>query len=59
MPWQHGGAYVNYVQDARHQSTTDLYGHSRYRRLAKTKALYDPENLLRHNQNITPVARTS
>jgi FAD/FMN-containing dehydrogenase len=59
VPWQEGGAYVNYVQDARHQSTTQLYGHSRYRRLAKTKALYDPENLLRHNQNITPVAMTS
>jgi FAD/FMN-containing dehydrogenase len=59
VPWQHGGAYVNYVQDAQHQSTPDLYGHSRYRRLATTKAHYDPENLLRHNQNITPVAMTS
>jgi FAD/FMN-containing dehydrogenase len=58
VPWQHGGAYVNYVQDARHQSTTDLYGDSRYRRLAATKVLYDPENVLRHNQNIPPAATT-
>jgi FAD/FMN-containing dehydrogenase len=54
-PWQHGGAYVNYVQDAQHQSTTDLYGDGRYRRLAATKTRYDPENVLRHNQNIAPV----
>jgi FAD/FMN-containing dehydrogenase len=56
LPWQHGGTYVNYIQDAWHQSTTDLYGDSRYRRLAATKARYDPENVLRHNQNISPVA---
>jgi FAD/FMN-containing dehydrogenase len=59
VPWQHGGAYVNYVQDSQHQNTTDLYGHNRYRQLATTKALYDPENVLRHNQNIPPVATAS
>ncbi|RJQ84663.1 FAD-binding oxidoreductase [Amycolatopsis panacis] len=55
VPWQHGGAYVNYVQDAQGEGTTDIYGESRYRRLAATKSLYDPENVFRHNQNIPPV----
>ncbi|SEF24672.1 FAD/FMN-containing dehydrogenase [Amycolatopsis pretoriensis] len=54
-PWQHGGAYVNYVQDVRHQGTTHLYGDNRYHRLATTKSCYDPENVFRHNQNISPV----
>ncbi|MYW90730.1 FAD-binding oxidoreductase [Amycolatopsis rubida] len=58
-PWQYGGAYVNYVQDAGHQSAADLYGQRRYRRLAAAKARYDPENILRHNQNIPPVTTTS
>jgi FAD/FMN-containing dehydrogenase len=52
--WHHGGAYVNYVQDQPDSGSIDIYGAGRYRRLAEIKRRYDPENILRHNQNIAP-----
>src|SRR4051794_36889868 len=48
-----GGAYVNFM-DADEVATTG-YG-STMKRLAAVKATYDPQNVLRLNQNIEPVA---
>jgi FAD/FMN-containing dehydrogenase len=52
--WHYGGAYVNYVQDQPTLGSVDIYGARRYRRLGAIKRRYDPDNLLRHNQNIAP-----
>ena len=52
--WQYGGSYVNYVQDQPALGSVDIYGAGRYRRLRAIKRRYDPDNLLRHNQNIAP-----
>jgi hypothetical protein len=42
-----------YVNGAEHESVATVYG-GNYERLAAVKAVYDPENLFRHNYNITP-----
>jgi FAD/FMN-containing dehydrogenase len=47
-----GGAYVNYLSDGEDVHTA--YGDARFRRLAAIKAIYDPGNLFRFNQNIPP-----
>ena len=52
----HGGAYINYVQDEIHGGAAELYGAERYRKLADVKRRYDPLNVFRHNQNISPAA---
>jgi hypothetical protein len=44
------GAYVNFMSD----EPQDLYGPEKYARLVALKRRYDPENVFRHNQNITP-----
>jgi FAD/FMN-containing dehydrogenase len=53
-PFNLGGAYINFMMDdeaaGRLQAT---YGDN-YKRLASTKAKYDPNNLFRVNQNIAP-----
>ena len=46
--WYGGGAYVNYVQDEPEAKFVDVFGESRYRRLAAVKQRYDPHNVLRH-----------
>ncbi|TNH23992.1 FAD-binding oxidoreductase [Micromonospora orduensis] len=56
--WHYGGSYVNYVQDEPALGSVDVYGAGRYRRLAAVKRRYDPDNLLRHNQNIAPAPET-
>jgi FAD/FMN-containing dehydrogenase len=51
-----GGVYVNYMQNEEEEGAVrvrEAYGEN-YRRLAKVKAKYDPENLFRMNQNIRP-----
>lgn len=48
---QHG-AYVNFIAEAAGRER-DAYG-ANYERLAALKARYDPENLLRSNQNVLP-----
>jgi hypothetical protein len=52
------GAYVNYlgVGDASDRVRA-AYGDAKYNRLADLKARFDPGNLFRFNQNITPRAR--
>jgi FAD/FMN-containing dehydrogenase len=54
-PYAHG-VYVNYlgVDDAP-ERVRDAYGAEKYERLVELKRQYDPTNLFRHNQNISPV----
>jgi hypothetical protein len=55
-PHNLGGGYVNFMMDdevdGRLQAT---YG-ANYKKLAAVKQKYDPENLFRVNQNISPAA---
>jgi FAD/FMN-containing dehydrogenase len=52
-PYATGGAYVNFMMDEGQQRVEATYGEN-YRRLAGTKAKYDPDNLFHVNQNIRP-----
>jgi hypothetical protein len=63
MDWVHGGwqtlrpysrgAYVNLLEDEGPERVGEAYG-GNYARLAALKAVYDPENMFRSNQNIAP-----
>ena len=52
-PYSAGGAYVNMMMDEGPDRVRASY-RGNYERLAQIKAEYDPENLLRINQNIPP-----
>ena len=53
-PVSREGAYVNFMGDARDERLRAAYGHAKYERLVELKRRYDPTNLFRLNQNITP-----
>jgi FAD/FMN-containing dehydrogenase len=53
-PYSAGGAYVNMMMDEGPDRVRASY-RDNYDRLARIKADYDPDNLLRINQNIPPV----
>lgn len=48
------GAYVNFMSDEPADRLRAVYGSEKYDRLVALKRRYDPENVFRHNQNITP-----
>jgi FAD/FMN-containing dehydrogenase len=48
-----GGAYINFMMDEGQDRVKAAY-RGNYDRLAKTKAKYDPDNMLKMNQNIQP-----
>lgn len=50
-----GGAYVNFMTEEETDRIVSAYGKN-YVRLAQIKKKYDPENLLKHNQNIKPAS---
>ena len=52
-PYSAGGAYVNFMMDEGPDRVRATYG-GNHDRLAEIKAIYDPENVLRQNQNIAP-----
>ena len=54
-PQSTGGVYVNFMGEEGSERVRAAYGQEKYRRLAAVKALYDPHNVLRVNQNIKPV----
>jgi FAD/FMN-containing dehydrogenase len=53
-PYAMGGGYVNFHMDEPDR-VRGMYG-ANYDRLARAKAQYDPDNVLRVNQNIAPAA---
>ena len=48
------GNYLNEQGDVSKELTMQAYGQAKYERLARLKARFDPGNLFRLNQNITP-----
>jgi hypothetical protein len=59
QPYSTGGVYVNYLgreADEGAKRIKAAYGPEKYQRLLALKNKYDPTNLFRLNQNISPVA---
>jgi FAD/FMN-containing dehydrogenase len=55
QPHRAGGVYVNFLDaDDDTGRVRDAYGDDAYSRLAKIKAVYDPDNVFHHNKNIRP-----
>jgi FAD/FMN-containing dehydrogenase len=55
QPWAVSGGYVNYMQaDEPLERVRAAFGAETFDRLRELKRKYDPENLLRRNQNIPP-----
>jgi hypothetical protein len=55
-PHLSGGAYANFMEGDEYDAAGTAYGELRDR-LARIKAEYDPDNVLRLNQNIRPAVR--
>jgi FAD/FMN-containing dehydrogenase len=53
-PHHAGTVYVNFLMEEGPERVRDAYGAARYARLEALKRTYDPQNLFRLNQNITP-----
>jgi FAD/FMN-containing dehydrogenase len=53
------GAYGNFLSDAGEASVAEAYPAATYARLARIKAIYDPENVFNQNLNIAPAANAS
>jgi FAD/FMN-containing dehydrogenase len=54
-PWAFGGGYMNYMQaDEPLERVRAAFGDDAFARLQALKRRYDPENVLRRNQNIPP-----
>ncbi|HZS25519.1 MAG TPA: FAD-binding oxidoreductase [Gaiellaceae bacterium] len=50
------GAYVNFLGDEGRERTRAAYPGTTWDRLAEVKRRYDPENVFRLNQNVTPAS---
>jgi FAD/FMN-containing dehydrogenase len=50
------GVYVNFLENEGADRVRDAYPPATYARLAEIKRAYDPRNMFRFNQNITPKA---
>ena len=57
-PWMKDSVYINYVDAGEEDSVRAAYG-SNYDRLARVKAVYDPENVFRSNHNVLPAAAST
>lgn len=55
LPFSTGGVYANNLGDEGDERVRSAFGDN-YRRLAEVKRKYDPTNLFRLNQNITPAS---
>ena len=53
-PWTTGRLYLNYIGDEGPGRVEAAYGPEKYARLQQIKRIWDPDNVFRHNQNITP-----
>jgi FAD/FMN-containing dehydrogenase len=55
-PWSIGGGYVNYMQaDEPTERVRAAFGAQAFGRLQALKSRFDPDNVLRRNQNIPPL----
>jgi len=54
-PFATGGVYINFMPEDETDRVESAFG-SNYARLAELKKKYDPQNLFRMNQNITPAS---
>jgi FAD/FMN-containing dehydrogenase len=54
QPFTTGGVYLNFMADVGEAPVRAGYGSSKYDRLSALKKTYDPDNVFRFNQNITP-----
>jgi FAD/FMN-containing dehydrogenase len=55
-PWSVSGGYVNYMQaDEPIERVRAAFGEETFERLQTLKGRYDPDNVLRRNQNIPPL----
>jgi FAD/FMN-containing dehydrogenase len=55
-PWSVSGGYVNYMQaDEPIERVRAAFGDEAFARLQTVKGRYDPDNVLRRNQNIPPL----
>jgi FAD/FMN-containing dehydrogenase len=50
----HTSVYVNFLMDEGQERIRQAYGDAKYERLRRLKQRYDPDNLFRLNQNISP-----
>jgi FAD/FMN-containing dehydrogenase len=53
-PWTTGAVYLNFIGDEGQERIESAFGETKLARLRETKAVWDPENVFRHNQNIAP-----
>ncbi|BAU82260.1 oxidoreductase [Streptomyces laurentii] len=53
-PWSTGAVYLNFIGTEGEQRVVRGFGEDNHRRLARVKALYDPDNVFRFNHNIAP-----
>jgi FAD/FMN-containing dehydrogenase len=53
-PWATGAVYLNFIGDEGRDRVIAGLGSDNYRRLAKVKAAYDPDNVFHLNHNIEP-----
>ncbi|MEY9214237.1 FAD-binding oxidoreductase [Thermobifida halotolerans] len=56
QPWSIGSVYLNFIGDEGEQRTIAGFGLENYRRLARVKAHYDPDNVFHRNHNIKPAS---
>jgi FAD/FMN-containing dehydrogenase len=53
-PWATGRVYLNFIGDEGSDRVEAGFGPERFQRMRQLKRKWDPDNLFRHNQNITP-----
>jgi FAD/FMN-containing dehydrogenase len=53
-PWSTGGVYLNWIGNEGGSRVQAAFSPAKWQRLRALKREWDPDNVLRHNQNIPP-----